>query len=390
MGGVRPVLPLPDPTRDGLGYCLCAEMSGRVKREFREAVRGLNWMACGRFVFGQGRCNSVQLTFLKRIASHCMMRFSDCGSFVEPAHCFDSLHVVCRGRSVYEALPSQQGDVAKMEIERLSLPADVSTAPLLEDVLGGEALERLQGLEAHLRPPGEIAAMNDALGKVQPYMDPSLKGRKFAKLVVRLREVGLVSFTQHPVCFVGTFAVWKKGGEKQRIIVDARSTNRLFSPPPAVELCTSEAFSRVEIPEEFGEEAIEICVSDIKDCFHRFLLPSWLRGYFCLPGVVAGDVGALEADGEKVETNSWIYPCWNSLPMGWSWSVYFAQEASQHIMLGDPGIERTGLMTDLRADMRLNAVPRHYVYIDNLGLIGFSRYGVSRVAESCKENFRRK
>eukprot|EP00971_Amphidinium_carterae_P017386 342789-Amphidinium_carterae.3 len=347
-------------------------------------------MTCGRFIFGHGRCNAVQMAVLKRIATECMERFCGNESFIEPAHCFESLHQVCRGRSVYETLPSHQGDVAKMEIERLSLPMDVHGAPHLEDVLAGQALERLRCLEAQLRPPSEIVALEEALGKVQPYMDPSLKGRKFEKLVIRLREVGLVSFTRKPVCYVGTFAVWKKGGEKQRIIVDARSTNRLFCPPPPVQLCTSEAFSRIEIPSEFGNEAVEICVSDIKDCFHRFLLPSWLRGYFCLPGVIAGHVGAREADDKAVDSQCMVYPCWNSLPMGWSWSVYFAQEASQSIMLEGTGIQRDLLMTDLCADMRLGVAPRHYVYIDNLGLIGFRRYEVCQVAESCKEVFRKK
>eukprot|EP00971_Amphidinium_carterae_P229081 4544126-Amphidinium_carterae.1 len=326
-GGVRPVLPLPDPSREDLGGCLCADMPGRVKREFRETVRGLNWMTSGRFIFGAGRCNSVQMAVLKRIAGQCMERFCDCDSHIEPVHCFESLHQVCRGRSVYDSLPSQQGDVAKMEIKRLSLPDDVHGAPFLEDVLSGQALERLRCLETQLRPPSEVVALEEALEKVQPYMDPSLKGRKLSRLVMLLRDVGLVSFTQKPISFVGTFAVWKKNAEKQRIIVDARGTNRLFLPPPAVRLCTSEAFSRIEVPREFGDETVEICVSDIKDCFHRFLLPGWLRGYFCLPGVVAGDVGALEADGKEVDADALVFPCWNSLPMGWSWSVYFAQEA---------------------------------------------------------------
>eukprot|EP00971_Amphidinium_carterae_P332405 6466556-Amphidinium_carterae.1 len=179
-------------------------------------------MATGRFIFGHGKCSGVQMTVLRRIAAQCMSRFSDCDGYIEPAHCFDSLHQVCRGRSVYEALPSQQGELARLEISRLSLPADVSNAPRLEDVLAGEAAERLRCLETSLRSPSEVDAMNETLGKVQPYMDPSLKGRKFSKFIARLCDVGLVSFTRHPRSFVGTFAVWKKGGEKQRVIVDAR------------------------------------------------------------------------------------------------------------------------------------------------------------------------
>eukprot|EP00971_Amphidinium_carterae_P305868 6078462-Amphidinium_carterae.1 len=37
--------------------------------------------------------------------------------------------------------------------------------------------------------------------------------------------------------------------------------------------------------------------------------------------------------------------------------------------------------------MSLGIAPRHYVYIDNLGLIGFQRFGVSQVADSCKKVF---
>eukprot|EP00971_Amphidinium_carterae_P121298 2402294-Amphidinium_carterae.2 len=39
---------------------------------------------------------------------------------------------------------------SKVMIERMSVLVDVSSAPLLEEILAGEALEQLQCLEAHL------------------------------------------------------------------------------------------------------------------------------------------------------------------------------------------------------------------------------------------------
>eukprot|EP00971_Amphidinium_carterae_P183602 3644363-Amphidinium_carterae.1 len=75
---------------------------------------------------------------------------------------------------------------------------------------------------------------------------------------------------------MGLFAVWKKGGEIQRIICDARACNRLFNSPPHVDLCNSEVFSRVESSGHEGEDLI-VDISDVKDFFHHLRLPPELR-----------------------------------------------------------------------------------------------------------------
>ena len=78
-------------------------------------------------------------------------------------------------------------------------------------------------------------------------------------------------------------------------------------------------------------------ITDIKDCFHNMLIPEWLSGFFSLIPVTAKERGWY-----------WAAPCcrmvaklclklkrWyllrGRLPMGCSWSLYFAQSVTEAI-----------------------------------------------------------
>ena len=72
----------------------------------------------------------------------------------------------------------------------------------------------------------------------------------------------LLNFTCSPKVQVGLFCVSKKRG-KQRLIVDARQTNKLFK-PPSTTLGSVEAWCRLE-----GDEALCFAQEDVKDFFYR-------------------------------------------------------------------------------------------------------------------------
>ena len=131
----------------------------------------------------------------------------------------------------------------------------------------------------------------------------------------------MVEFTTEPKCVNGVFATPKSDG-MQRLVVDGRPANARFAPSPSMELPTPDLLAKLEVPEE---ETLYVAKSDLDNFYHRLRLPKWLRPYFALPPVRAGDIGL---DG--FAPDALVYPCCTTLPMGWSHSAYLAQAAHEY------------------------------------------------------------
>ena len=170
----------------------------------------------------------------------------------------------------------------------------------------------------------------------------------------------MVDFTIRPLCEVGLFAVAKPDGS-QRFIVDARPANEIFVDPPAMSLPTPDLLSKLQLP---ADTPVYSAKADLDNCFHRVKTPVWLRSYFCLPPVRAGDVGMAHQYGQ----DTLIYPQCTTLPMGWSHSAALVQASNEHSIAGMPSFSLADQIThdgDLYIDR-----PRFFVYIDDFVLIG--------------------
>jgi len=121
----------------------------------------------------------------------------------------------------------------------------------------------------------------------------------------------------------------KKGRLKIRLILDARLTNRMFADPPGVSLCTAEGFSKIEVEVPSGIdpysdsgrqwlESLGLCMglADVKDCFHRMIVPPELSDFFCFPPIRARDVGLSGhiISGRALEPDDYVWPCARALP----------------------------------------------------------------------------
>ncbi|CAK0856952.1 unnamed protein product, partial [Prorocentrum cordatum] len=97
-----------------------------------------------------------------------------------------------------------------------------------------------------------------------------------------------------------------------RLIFDARVSNAMFSDPDCVPLAAAQALASVEVP---PGERLFVAQGDVACCFCGFLLPPHLRDAFGLPPVpwAAPPPAARRA-------------------LGWSWAVYFVQQAMRHIV----------------------------------------------------------
>ncbi|CAE7279311.1 unnamed protein product [Symbiodinium natans] len=279
------------------------------------------------------------------------------------------------------------------------------------DALQSEARHYLQSPEHMLKPGCETG-----LGEFQPYWDPLLRrdAKLYKKFIQKLNQAGYLVFTQNPKSFCGVFFVRKSDGRKIRMIIDARGTNSMFRPPPGVDLLTSDGFSRIElnIPSHFvpgsadyddylDRHRISIGLSDVKDCFHRLRQPRWLCDYFCLDGVPASWVGLENTylDNQWLAPDSIVYPAPGSLPMGFTWALYFAQRASEVLMTKVPSLQKSTLVHDRSSAIVFGegqsvkneaGEPRpvhHYVYVDNLGVLSVNHDTVETALREVEDVF---
>jgi hypothetical protein len=126
------------------------------------------------------------------------------------------------------------------------------------------------------------------------------------------------------------------------MITDARQSNSCFYDPPGVNLMTGEGLGKIEVVFDEGvmpnHEMLDaltvfIGLSDVRDCFHRMRVPSWLARYFAWEPIAAHVVGltGLELEGKVLAHDDVIWPCAGSLCQGFSWSLFFAQRANEFL-----------------------------------------------------------
>jgi len=164
-----------------------------------------------------------------------------------------------------------------------------------------------------------------------------------------------------PSCKVvnGAFAVFKDA-DSDRLIIDARSTNRIFVDPPKVKLPTPDLLAQLKCS---PHTSFFVSKCDLDNFYHRIRLPQHLVDFFGLPPVLATDVGLL---GYPAGTK--LYPCCTTLPMGWSHSVYLAQQAHEHTIYTRTSLKPEDAITadnDKRLDRQ-----RHMIYIDDFITVG--------------------
>jgi hypothetical protein len=79
-------------------------------------------------------------------------------------------------------------------------------------------------------------------------------------------------------------------------------------------------------------------------------------------------------EGRKVEVDEWLFPCAGSLPMGHSWSLFFAQDAVENVLRRSDLLREARLWNDASGGISLREALSSslwkYVYVDNVGVLG--------------------
>lgn len=145
---------------------------------------------------------------------------------------------------------------------------------------------------------------------------------EYAPLLKRMKTAGMVKFTKSkPIVINGMFGVTKPDGST-RVIIDARRANLYFKTPAPAELPNPALLGDILInPDEtlFGGK------TDMSNMYHRIKLPKWLTPYFGLPGISSSELGLPGLP-------RMVYPQIKSMSMGWSHSVYVAQELHRSLI----------------------------------------------------------
>ncbi|CAK0900961.1 unnamed protein product [Prorocentrum cordatum] len=165
----------------------------------------------------------------------------------------------------------------------------------------------------------------------------------------------------------------------------SRRSNALFRHPPGVDLLPGEGLGRIEMPvmedSDFAGPCAVLGVGDVADCFHGMKLQGDIRHYFCWPPLGAALTGETLVEGRPAHAGAQVWPMSQSLPMGFSRSLYFAQAANQCRLDRQPSLAGSLRLSDRGPPLVLGrgtvgAELGHYMYVDNAGVIGL---GAARV-----------
>ena len=126
------------------------------------------------------------------------------------------------------------------------------------------------------------------------------------------------------------FSSLTKNVGTHKFIIDARASNRHFLRPPAGLLRTGEGLCLVEF-QGAPEDAQNWFVGsvEIQNTFHRMRILGWLHA------VLASEAGysGKTISQKRFVPDSLMYPVPTTLPMGFSWTMFFCQDVADHCTL---------------------------------------------------------
>ncbi len=160
-----------------------------------------------------------------------------------------------------------------------------------------------------------------------PYMGPTLRQNPqlYRELIQTLYHHHIIDFTTDPGEHCAIFFVKKKKNGMLRMVTDPRRFNSQCLPPPFMPIGGAACWSRLRIPHD---KTLFVAQSDVEAYFFRMGIPEEIGRHFCLPQVPPAVVAASRGVDicETLGHGKW-YPYFKVLPMGFSWSFFFAQRS---------------------------------------------------------------
>ena len=133
--------------------------------------------------------------------------------------------------------------------------------------------------------------------------------------------------------------------------------------------------------------------SDIKDYFYSLAMPVKLQPWFCLPALPASVVQAwnIERLGDiSTDLEGWTFPMVRVVPIGFSWAMWLAQRAHQHLSLEASGLGLDRVVVEGKAPPSLeDGTPVLIPYADNLNVADVDSAQVQSVKDKIVLQLRR-
>ncbi|CAK0907614.1 unnamed protein product, partial [Prorocentrum cordatum] len=200
-------------------------------------------------------------------------------------------------------------------------------------VLPPDAAKMIVDFDTHLLKDANQwgAEVERGLEHIGSYMDPRLRfnRRSYLNFIGDLFRGGLLAWRRaDQVRDLGIF-VRKKSG-KQRLVVDCRRVNASFRECPHVPMGSGSSWADVVMD---TDSDMYLSLSDVKDYFYACGLPSGLESFFCLPDITGEELKVV-TQGDPSFGYLWgsaaVAPAMRVMPMGWTWSFFFAQDLHVH------------------------------------------------------------
>jgi hypothetical protein len=322
-----------------------------------------------------------------------------------------ALSEMLASKTAYSAEPA---NLAPFSLDKLKVVHTRLRPQPLEHLLPEHAKVLLKDFTSYIeRTAPDIADRQNDLNMkpIKPYWDPVLRSCRKQRLqfIKILVQTGLIGFRKAIKSKVGIFFVKKKDPKFIRMIIDARLTNWCHRRPPVTRLGAGSCYVDLDLSDEalfdtvtgvgalpstdftgghmhdetstggFGNEA------DVQDCFYNYSMPS-LASWFGIDEPLT----VLEWRSVGISIQSYfddnlqkevpvhdhlvLYPCVEALSMGWSWALYFANEAVAYAV-GKSAVARHSDVREKLPMPQLFSFPTLTgTYVDNVAIVGLKMF----------------
>ena len=138
---------------------------------------------------------------------------------------------------------------------------------------------------------------------------------------------------------------------------------------------------------------VYLVMAGVDNCFRCIRISESLGQYFTFPGLFSarelGIVGTIFR-GAPLVAESQIHICWALLPMGFGWSLYFAQRINEKQMSEAESFSKSTLVNDIAKIVQIDPHVSnlfHFVHVDNLGAIALEEAKVIVVMTELEQLF---
>ena len=276
---------------------------------------------------------------------------------------------------------STSANIVPLIAQRVSLPDSLHIIPLqsvLPDLISTSYDESSK--TSLLRPVVEKCVLDMS----HPLQPPRIAGSRnqYIKLIRRMKDIGMISFTTQPKAVNGVFTV-EKDECSDRLIIDAQPANRCFIDSPHVQLPDPSCLIQLNIPKN---SKLYTSKSDLSNFYHHLGLPQWMQPFFCLPHLTPDELLELSIDATSPAL---YYPMCLTLPMGFSHAVYLAQSVHEHILYSSDAVHRDNNILRMNTPMSFADPPVHGIYIDDFFQFSVSYYIATVIHEKVMSAYRK-